>query len=245
MREEFERSVSADLAHCAVFVQLLGFAAGKRPPDVPDGFGWVQLELAKRAKLPILQWRSPDLDVSKIDLPLQKRLLELETVRAMPFEDFKRIVIESCYSVTERASQLPFYQQPIVSPSMLFINADPVDRESVDRIRETIGDRIGWTMPLSFCDGKAPPEELQQDTESNLINSDGLVIVYGAVRPAWVTKQLQLYRKVAPRRAKSPRLLAVVEAPPEPKTPISIGLPGLLTIGMDRIGEVVNSALLQ
>jgi hypothetical protein len=40
-------------------------------------------------------------------------------------------------------------------------------------------------------------------------------------------------------------LLAIVKAPPEPKAPISIGLPGLMTIGIDRVAEVVNSTLLQ
>jgi TIR domain len=54
VRGEFERSLATDLASCAVFVQLLGSVAGKRPPDVPDGFGWLQLELAKRSKSPIL-----------------------------------------------------------------------------------------------------------------------------------------------------------------------------------------------
>jgi TIR domain len=241
-REEFERSLSGDLAKSALFVQLLGSVAGKRPPDVPDGFAWFQLELAKRAGLPILQWRSPDLDPGKVESPLQRRLLELETVAAMPFEDFKRSIVESFKRVGEHPATPQRTPQPANS-SMIFINADTVDKASADAIRESLGDRFGWVMPLSLYDTDAKPDELQQDMEANLINSEGLFIVYGAARPAWVASQLQLYRKLAPRRKQSPRLLAVVKAPPEPKVPLSIGLPGLVTVEIGRVSELANSML--
>jgi hypothetical protein len=242
VREEFERALAADLSKCAVFVQLLGAVVGKRPPDVPNGFGWLQHELAKRAKVPILQWRSPDIDLSKIDLQLHRRLLELETVKAMPIEDFKFDIVQSLRSLAERPAP---GQQFMTNPSVVFINADPVDRESADLIKNSLRDRVGWAMPLSLFDRTAQPEELQQDMETNLINSDGLMIVYGAARPAWVTNQLQLYRKLAPRRTKSPRLLAIIEAPPQPKAPISIGLPGLLTMNIGLVDDAISSAFLQ
>jgi hypothetical protein len=243
VREEFERSLAADLANSVVFVQLLGAVAGKRPPDVPDGFGWLQYELAKQAKLPILQWRSPELDLANVGLPLQKRLLELETVRAVPFEDFKRTIVTNFKSIIERANAPQPPPKSAAEPSMIFINADPVDMESAEAIKNSLGDRFGWAMPLSLYDREAKPDELQQDMESNLINSEGLFIVYGAARPGWVTSQLQLYRKLAHKRKQGLRLLAVVEVPPKPKAPISIGLPGLMTIALERVPEVVNSVL--
>jgi hypothetical protein len=245
VREDFERSLSADLANSAVFVQLLGPVAGKRPPDVPDGFGWLQLEGAKRANVPILQWRSPDLDTAKIELPLQKKLLELDTVRAMPFEDFKRSVVTSFKDLTARPVAAAPARAGAESSSVIFINADKVDKASADAIKDSLGDRCGWSMPLSLVVPDAKPDELQEDMEANLINSEGLVIVYGAARPAWVTGQLQLYRKLASRRAQSPRLIAIVNVPPEPKTPIPINLPGMVTIGIDRVAELVGSVLAQ
>jgi hypothetical protein len=247
MREEFERSAAADLGNSAVFVQLLGQAAGKRPPDVPDGFNWLQFDLARRANLPILQWRNPELDLSNVELPLQRKLLELDTVRAMPFEDFKKSIVEIFKKAT--APPPPSPQPPTLaggldaSSSMIFINADPVDKASADAIKDSLGDRFGWSMPLSLYDSQARPEELQEDMESNLINSEGMFIVYGAARPAWVTSQIQLYRKLAPKRQSSLRLLAVVQAPPAPKAPIPVGLPGLLTIEIERVAEVANSLL--
>jgi hypothetical protein len=243
VREDFERSLTADLAKSALFVQLLGPVAGKRPPDVPDGFGSLQLECAKKANLPILQWRSPDLDVAKVELPLQRKLLEADTVRAVPFEDFKLTIVKNFKEIIDRANAPAVVRPAADSSSVVFINADKVDKTSADAIKNSLGGRFGWALPLSLVDASAKPEELQEDMETNLINSDGLVIVYGAVRPAWVTGQLQLYRKLASRRAKSPRLLAVVNAPPEPKAPISIALPGMMMVGIDRIAEVVNSVL--
>jgi hypothetical protein len=243
VREDFERSLTADLAKSALFVQLLGPIAGKRPPDVPDGFGSLQLECAKDANLPILQWRSPELDTAKVELPLQKKLLEADTVRAVPFEDFKLTIVKRFKEIVDQTGAPSSAPQGPDASSVVFINADKVDKTSADVIKDSLGGRIGWALPLSLVDPNAKPEELQEDMETNLINSDGLVIVYGAVRPAWVTGQLQLYRKLASRRARNPRLLAVVNVPPEPKPPISLALPGMRTIGIDRIVEVVNSVL--
>jgi hypothetical protein len=247
-RTEFERAMTADLAKSAVFVQLLGDMAGKRPPDIPDGYNWLQHEIAKGAKLPILQWRHPDLDVSKVEPALQKRLLDLETVKAMPFEDFKRSIVDLYQKVTAPPPPPPppppAHVKDATNPSVIFINADTVDRENADAIRDSIGGRFGWSLPLSLTDAEARPEELQRDMEENLINSEGMLIVYGAARPAWVTSQIQQYRKFAPRRNSHLRLLAVVKAPPPgQKAPISIGLPGLLTIEIDRVAEVANNVL--
>jgi len=150
--------------------------------------------------------------------------------------------VETFKQIVER-SNAPAPARPTDTSSILFINADKVDKASADAIKDALGDSVGWTIPLSLADGDAKPDELQQDMESNLITSDGLVIVYGAARPAWVTSQLQLYRKLAPRRAKSPRLLAVVNAPPEPKTPLPIGLPGMMTLRIESVAEVVKRAL--
>ncbi len=243
VRDEFERAMSGDFEQSALFVQLLSSIAGRRPPDVPDGFGWLQFEAAKRKSLPILQWRQPDLDLSSVELPLQRKLLEQVSVRAMPLEDFKRNIVET-FQQMQQIKAKPAAPPPAdVQPSMVFINADTVDKDNADRIKDALGDRFGWSMPLALEGQGATPAELQEDMESNVINSEGLFIVYGAARPAWVASQLQLYRKLAPRRTQKPRLLAIVDAPPAPKAPLSIGLPGLMRIDIDRIPEVVNSVL--
>jgi hypothetical protein len=231
-RDEFERAFTADLAKSARFVQLLGPVLGRRPPDVRDGFGWLQFELAKQSNVPILQWRSPELDLSSVESTLQRRLLEQDTVCAVPIAEFKQMIVDPKPKAPKSRSG-----------SMIFINADPVDKSSADGIKDRLGDRVGWLMPLSLLhDGKANPEDLkpeylQQDMESNFIDADGLFFVYGAVTPSWVRNQLNQYRKLEHRRTAKPRFLAVVEEPLGKKSPLGINLPGLVTIGINRVTD--------
>jgi len=75
-RAQFEAALDSDLARCQVFVQLLGPMPGKMPPDVPEGYGWLQLDLARRRGLHVLQWRNPELDLADIEGPRHRELLE-------------------------------------------------------------------------------------------------------------------------------------------------------------------------
>ena len=127
----------------------------------------------------------------------------------------------------------------------VFINANSVDRASAQKIGKGIDQRFAWMLPLSLAKTGARPEEVLEDLQENLINADGIIIMYGAVGPAWVAQQLRLYRKLAPRRKRPPRLLALVTAPPLPKPPISIGLPRLVTIEIDALPRVLEQTLLQ
>jgi hypothetical protein len=91
-RVEFERALDADLTSCRLFAQLLGPVPGKRPRDVPEGYGWLQYEGARRRGLPVLQWRSPELELAGVEWPRHRELLELATVQATSLESFKRAV---------------------------------------------------------------------------------------------------------------------------------------------------------
>jgi hypothetical protein len=228
-RAEYEQAVTNDLSNCAAFVQLLGPELGRYLTDVPDGFGWLQYELAKRAQRPIMQWRSPDLkDLESIEDARQKRLLELAD--AMPFEEFKQKIVR----VLSKDERKP------ARPSFIFINCDAVDTDKADDIGNHLGSDVDWERPPYEERPKA--KKLQECIESNLIDCDGLFIVYGMTRPGWVRDQVQLYRKLRPRRAKDPEVLAVVQAGPEPKELKGFGLAGLKIIGVDDVANVVRPA---
>jgi hypothetical protein len=66
--------------------------------------------------------------------------------------------------------------------------------------------------------------------------------VFGMTRPGWVRDQIQLYRKLRPRRAKDPQVLAVVQAGPEPRELRGFGLAGLKMIGLSEIPDVIRPA---
>lgn len=229
-RADYEKAVRSDLANCAAFVQLLGPELGRCLDDVPDGFGWLQYDLAKCAKLPILRWRSPDLkNLQDVEDPRQRQLLEMAD--AMPFEDLKQRIVRT----VKKADPKP------PRPSFIFINCDAVDTDKADAIGNNLGSDVDWERPP--YDEKPKARRLQESIENNLIDCDGLFIVYGKTRPDWVRDQVQLYRKLRPRRTKEPHVLAVVQAGIERRELKGFGLAGLRIIGVDDVAGVIKPAL--
>jgi hypothetical protein len=244
-RQEFEQAFLTDLSKCTAFVQLLGPQSGDRPLDAPDGFGWLQFELAKRelAKrgLPdrVLQWRSPKLNLSEVALPLQQRLLELETVQARPILDFKASIVRAARKPPAEKKKLPG-TEPV-----FFINcaaADVAQAEAIrEAIRENFGDKVRSELSVGKADEKAG--ELHERLKGYVIECDGMLVVYGATNPEWVDSQLREYQKIASKREKEPRLSALVEGPPDPKAPPSIRLPGLQTIRIDKVIDAIRQVV--
>ncbi len=225
-RAEFERSCAADLENSACFVQLLGPYHGKTPPDIPEGYGRLQLNLAKRRGLPVLQWRDPELDVEKATSAAQIAFLRSETVRAMPIEDFKRSIIAAMAKPdAARSDRSPF----------LFVNAAPADIDDAQAIVSKLDDCVEWEIP--FYDSSASAESIQSEIEPQLVECDGLVLICGKGGVRWVVGQLQQYRKLAPRRKQDPRLLAVVGETRDFAISIPIKLRGMATF---EIGEAVK-----
>jgi TIR domain-containing protein len=238
VRDEFEQALATDLRKCAAFVQLLGPIAGKRPPDVPEGFGRLQYDLARRAlaarpEFQILQWRNPSIVLADVESPQQRQLLTLDSVRAMPFEDFKQSIVRLVRPPARKPPARP-------DSSFVFINAAPADMAMARAIGERLGE-FEWALPLHDPDAKA--EAVTEHLETSVKECDCLVILYGNTRSEWVTSQLRHYRKLARMRDKELRLFAVAQAPPEPKPPLPMGLPGLKTARIDEIVDIIKSAI--
>src|SRR5262249_44499564 len=153
---------------------------------VADGFGWLQYTVAKDAQMPILQWRSLELaDLRSVRDPKQQRLLQ--SAEAMPFEDFKRKIVQD---LTTRRSKLE-------RQSFIFINCASVDVKEADAIGSNLLARVDWERPA--YEDKPKARTLQENIESNLIDCDGLLILHDKSPPGWVRAQLQLYRKLRQR----------------------------------------------
>jgi len=135
-RAEFEKSFSEDLEQCAAVVQLLGPNVGKCPPDVPVGFGRLQFEHAKRKSIPILQWRSQDLNIAEVASPIQQELLQLATVQAMPFEEFKRTNDGRIAELEKRGSADALTEEKVSRLNQALDGAKAaIDRANLDRAR--------------------------------------------------------------------------------------------------------------
>jgi hypothetical protein len=220
-RAEFEAALNVDLARSSLFVQLLGPITGERPPDVPDGYGWLQLECALRRGCRVLQWRSPELDLAEIESSRQHELLERETVQATSLEEFKRAVAAA---VTRRVPRREIRGQSVDRP-LVFLNSEASDRAFAAEIRAAIGDRVYWIEPLRI--GSAA--EIRQDLEQNLMECDAVVLVYGA-NLGRAHAQLRQVQKLARLRDRPIRAILVIDAPPANKPELGFALPGMTVI---------------
>ncbi len=123
-----------------------------------------------------------------------------------------------------------FFKPEIKPPpgdAFVFLNADRVDHslaEEVSRVVDKFG--MGYAMPLREGD----PAEIRQDLEKNLIQCDGVIVVYGAVTANWARGQLRQCRKIMSRRERPLKALAVYEGPPEEKVPLDFKLPDMMVI---------------
>lgn len=73
--EAFKDALGKDLKDADIFVQLLGNAAGRKPPDLPEGYIQAQFTMASEAGKSMLLWRHPELDVEHVASAEQRQLL--------------------------------------------------------------------------------------------------------------------------------------------------------------------------
>jgi hypothetical protein len=240
-RADFEAALDADLASSRLFVQLLGPIAGKRPRDIPDGYGWLQLEGALRRGVPILQWRSPDIDPQTIEWQRHRELLERETVQATSLESFKRAIL----AALAPPPPAPEPRRDSSERPLVFLNTEMRHRAIAAEIRGAIGNLAVWTEPLF----EGPAEMVREDLEQNLIDCDAMVMVY-ADNPGWARAQLRNFHKLAPRRDHPVRSIPVIDAPPTVKPELGFFLPEMVVIdgrsgiGPDALGQLSASLLL-
>jgi hypothetical protein len=233
-RAEFEAALDADLARSRLFVQLLGPIPGKMPPDVPDGYGWLQVDLARRRGMSVLQWRNPELDLTGIEWPRHRELLELDTVQATSLETFKSAVAAALAPPPSPPPPRATGDRPFV-----FLNTEPRHGEIAADIRAAIGGRAVLAEPLRA----GPAEEVRTDFEQNLIDCDAMIMVY-ADNAGWARAQLRAFLKAMPRRERPVRAIPVIDAPAEPKPELGFHLPEMVRIdGRSGIGSEVLARL--
>jgi hypothetical protein len=211
--EAFKAAVGADLAQSGLFVQLLGRRAGRKPPDLPEGYTLCQLEAARAAKVPIMQWRHPDLETNALADPFYKEIVIAETVVASGLEAFKRQILEWVREPQERPR--------VTRSSTVFINADDKDMTIAKQVeRECLANALTTILPMS-----GPSSETnRKDLAETLTECDVLVFIYGDTTQDWIRAQLRFFSKVKSKRESEPRLLAICSGPP-PKADIGISFP--------------------
>jgi hypothetical protein len=234
--QAFRAELAGELERSIVFAQLLGESRGRKLGDGHERRPAAQLAAARARGLPIVQWRSRTLNVAMIDDPEHRLLLDGPDVMATSLEEFKEEVLRR---YREALAPTPPPPQPLkpelrttvstpsASAPLVFVNYDAVDHSVATPLAELLtGAGAAVVTPLESDD----PVEVRQDVETNLAESDGVVLVYGAARATWVRAQLLQCRKAIARRAEPLRALAVLECPPLPKADLGVSLPGMLRI---------------
>lgn len=211
----FRAAMERDLDVCRLFVQLLSHVAGKKTPDLPQGYPGLQHEIARATELPILQWRSRELDLSAIEDGDHCRRLAGPTVLAMGIEEFKQEVEERALETAEAPPLEPI-------DAFVFVDVESADRPLARSVCQVLDHRqVGYALPLQ----SGQPAEIRKDLRGNLLDCDALIVIYGTTPTIWVREQLQLLRKVLPRREQPLKALGVYEGPPSDKPPLDFKLP--------------------
>jgi hypothetical protein len=211
----FQNEVRDELQRATMFVQLLSHVPSRTVPSLPEGYANWQYQCAKEFNTRILQWRAPSIVLEQIEDSAHRQLLLQDAVCAVPFESFKKMVIDAINN------DAPHH--PPLRPNSFFINAERRDVDLAHKIRDHIGQHAWVFLPVTS--GK--PEEIRQNIEDNIIECDGLLVIYGDGSAAWVQQQLRLYNKLTPRRERPIKLLAVIDAPPDEKPDLNVHIPGL------------------
>jgi hypothetical protein len=226
--EEFRREMQRDLAECLLFVQLLGPFAGKKPPGSVESYARIQNDLAAQSGLTVMQWRDMRLDPHSLYEAEHRNLVNGLYVQAVELEQFKRDTVRSALAEKQkRQAALESGSTVLQDQAFVFINIERGDLILADDLCDLL-ERNGYSYALPMHEGR--PDEIRQDLEANLLDCDGLIVVYGEITEQWVREQLRQWRKILYRREKPLRALAVYEGPPEEKQRLGMKLPKMHVI---------------
>ena len=199
---EFASAFARDIATADFFVQLLGNAAGRRTLGIEQGYTRFQLEEAQKAKLPVVQWRSPRLRPEAIANEAYRSLVEDPKVVVSGLEEFKAALLE-------RARTSVATDEP--TPSQVFVNTDRynvVTARSVSREFE----EAKYTVSMPLLEGSTG--EARKHLYAQFSDCGVIFFVNGSDDPAWLDTQKRTFDAISRRRAKPPHSAVVCTVPP-------------------------------
>jgi hypothetical protein len=209
--DNLQQALVQDLPQCKLFVQLLSPLFGRHR------YPRRQYEGACSTKIPILQWYDPTLSLNTVTDSDQLALLQGDTVLAVHLEEFKREVVKRASA--KSASPI----QPAVG-ALVLLNASNEDDSLGKAVAEVIH-KNGVAYAMALHTGE--PAVIRQDLEQRLLESDGVIIVYGAVTHTWARNQVLHCHKFMSLRQQPLKALALYEGPPEEKEELRVKLPGM------------------
>ncbi len=213
----FRAAVEADLADATLFVQLLCEEPGRRY----EGSDWRSVRQVhdiaarRRPALPILQWRSRQIDWTKVpaDSP-HHALLDGKDVMEVDLIEFQGEIKR--YLAKPKAPQTTRVHR---SGPFFFINAHESDETNVRSITEQLR---AWSIGHSRSVSQDKPAMNREDLDRNILDCDAMMVIYGEADAKWARAQLERVKQLVPRRSDGYPPLALIEAPPE-ETKVDLG----------------------
>jgi hypothetical protein len=239
-RAAFVNAVQRDLARSLAFVQLLGPHEGRKPPDDPTTFVVLQADqallLQQQRAVPILQWRTPEVEPERIANPTYRELVGRHTVQTGGLEQFKQEILKAVqhqpsssseHGPTELTSGTP---RDIDGTDLcIYVNADQVDGDIALQVSDLLTDMGVTAFRSPEPDPGQPPEKMRSEQQALLEECNGVVLVYGQTPATWVQAQFAFTRRViAPRKRGVWGALLDVAPQSRPRAPLRS--PNLLTL---------------
>jgi hypothetical protein len=220
-RQALTGAIDKDLVSADLFVQLLSENRGVLVGDWRESLVGIQHERARRAGVQILQWLSPQLDPQSIEDPAYRDFLRDFTVHVTSLNEFKQMIVQRATAPVVQNPQSSAFPNRLV-----FIDAESGDAPIAQSIAQVFSRRgIAWAISAS----SGTPGQLRDDFEEQLMEADGLILIYGSAPLAWVRSRLMHARKTLARRPGPFTFIALYETgATRPKAPVNLGLPDML-----------------
>ncbi|MCP4396443.1 MAG: toll/interleukin-1 receptor domain-containing protein [bacterium] len=243
---QFQKAVSHDLQQSDLFVQLLSAQPEKTFPDLPQGCGRCQYDIALETDTQILQWRSPEIDPDAVRDPGQRLLLQGTDVVVMRTEELKTEILNR---LRPQNPPMLLAEVPNNYRCWMFVNAHPED----EGLKTELCQRLGDTFRVSCFErlGSEDPAVNREYFKQLVLECPGLMIVYGESNAAWVSTQVREVFKLASQRPpETPlTLFGIYDGPPEQKRQLPFTVPNIQVlwcrncVDEKKLGEFVRPLL--
>ena len=180
-----------------VFVQLLDAARGRTLNDEETRVGALQLDVARKQCVPILQWRSENLDVNAVTDAAQREMLCGPEVRSESLEEFKKAVADRARRPSARA----------------LITTTAADRDIAEELACIVR---GMKISCDIADMAVPADSIAL----HLRECEVLIFLQGTVNQGELLRHVQSCTPTLLGRQRSGPQLAILQGPPPPKMPI-------------------------
>lgn len=139
-----------------VFAQLLDDRPGPTLDDAVTRVVWLQWDVAHKQRLPILQWRSPVLDLGDVSDETTRTLLEASSVQAVGLEEFKCAVRLAACNPPPRVvvSRDVQHDEPVARTIASTLEAMDISYElaGVEESPDSLRDKLGECEALIFME---------------------------------------------------------------------------------------------